>query len=72
MLNSYADFSFNIVSLRMTVVSVETLENSHWHCGSRDKMFLNAEKENSRCSLSLPLLFISKVYSLKAYNISYK
>ena len=27
MLNGYADFSFNIFSLRMTVVSVETLEN---------------------------------------------
>ena len=27
MLNGYVDFSFNIVSLRMTVVSVETLEN---------------------------------------------
>ena len=27
MLNGYVDFSFNIFSLRMTVVSVETLEN---------------------------------------------
>ena len=27
MLNGYLDFSFNILSLRMTVVSVETLEN---------------------------------------------
>ena len=27
MLNGYADFSFNIFSLRMTVESVETLEN---------------------------------------------
>ena len=27
MLNGYVDFSFNIFSLRMTVVSVERLEN---------------------------------------------
>ena len=27
MLNGYVDFSFNIFSLRMAVVSVETLEN---------------------------------------------
>ena len=27
MLNGYVDFSFNIFSLRMTVLSVETMEN---------------------------------------------
>ena len=27
MLNSYVNFSFSVLSLRMTVVSVETLEN---------------------------------------------
>ena len=30
MLNGCVDFSFNIFSLRMTVVSVETLENWRW------------------------------------------
>ena len=30
MLNSYEDFSFKIFSLRMTVVSVKTLENWRW------------------------------------------
>ena len=30
MLNGYVDFSFNIFSLRMAVVSVETLENWRW------------------------------------------
>ena len=29
MLNDYIDFLFNILSLRMTVVSVETLENGY-------------------------------------------
>ena len=30
MLNGYVGFSFNIFSLRMTVVSIETLENWRW------------------------------------------
>ena len=30
MLNGYVDFSFNVFSSRMTVVSVKTVENSGW------------------------------------------
>ena len=30
MLNVYLDFSFNIFSLRTTIVSDETLENGRW------------------------------------------
>ena len=37
MLNGYVDFSFNIFSLKMTVVSVETLEN--WRCFKSAKCF---------------------------------
>ena len=44
----------------------------HSRCGSRDKMFLVAEEEDSKFSRINPsLLFISKGHVLKAHSISY-
>ena len=45
--------------------------DNHWHCGSRDIIFLVAE-EVSRCShFNLPLLFIAKRHDLKAHGMTY-
>ena len=42
----------------------------HRLCGSGDKMFLVAEKEDCRCfHFNPPLLYISKGYDLKAHGI---